>query len=62
MRGLERMRSKPLDSAADKRTARLIVLSTEPNDRADRAAGSGADRGWQVHREVRAGNRVRERA
>src|SRR6188508_2418066 len=32
-RGLERMRSIPLDSAAERRTARLMVLSIEPNVR-----------------------------
>src|SRR5258706_3678121 len=33
MRGLDKMRSMPLDSAADRRTARLMVLSIEPNVR-----------------------------
>src|SRR5690349_22456214 len=33
MRGLDRMRSRPLASAAERRTARLIVLSTEPSER-----------------------------
>src|SRR3954447_2128130 len=33
MRGLERMRKSPLASAAERRTARLIVLSTDPNVR-----------------------------
>src|SRR4051812_12923618 len=33
MRGLLRMRSIPLDSAAERRTARLMVLSIEPKVR-----------------------------
>src|SRR3954449_9904985 len=33
MRGLERMRRRPLASAADNRTARFTVLSTEPSER-----------------------------
>src|SRR6478752_9385608 len=33
MRGLLKIRSMPLDSAADRRTARLTVLSIEPNVR-----------------------------
>src|SRR4051812_14555519 len=33
MRGLLKMRSIPLDSAAERRTARLIVLSIEPKVR-----------------------------
>ena len=53
MRGLEMMRSMPLASAAERRTLRLKLLSTEPKREAERAAVSGTDRGRQVDGEVR---------
>ena len=53
MRGLDRMRSMPLDSAAERRTREVDGVVDRAEGETDRAAGSGADRGRQVDGEVR---------
>ena len=40
MRGFETMRTRPLDSRADRRSARLKVLSIDPSVKPERTAGA----------------------
>ena len=53
MRGLETMRSMPLDSAAERRTREVDVVVDRAEREAERTALPGADGGREVDGEVR---------